>query len=347
MASKKELYEKVETLQNMLIAHATGSPGSDSDYRELRRELLMEEGVSDLLPTFVRTARNLDQFLAFIRKDRPHYVERREFLWQSFAEIFEHLEEDIGIKVAAGEIRPTKIVSVPNAYDAEKKPDDIRAFISYSSHDKAYGAQVKRILQSYGIACFLAHEDLEISVEWKSRILEELQRCDVFIPLLSRAFRESDWAPQEIGVAIVRHEVAIIPLSIDGTMPFGFIAHVQGKLVSAEGVSESLIIAPLIRKYPHTIIPGMIQKVSRATSYRGAEAAMKPLVPLYPILNDDELDVLVKASINNDQVWSASLCNIDYLPKLIEMHKRRIDKDKLKALVYQVENNEWYQENEA
>jgi hypothetical protein len=344
MAINNELYEKVEMLQNLLIAHATGSPGNEGEYRDLRRELLAIEDISDLIPSFVRTARSLDQFSAFIRKDRPHYVQRREFLWQSFAPIFDFLEREPNREVTNVESRSTELMSAPRIYKIKKINGKIRAFISYSTKDKAYGAQVKKILEAYGIECFLAHEDLEISEEWKIRILEELIQCDVFIALLSKAFRESEWAPQEVGVAISKQEVAIIPLSIDSTIPFGFISHVQGKHIPVDGVTESMIISPLVRRYPHTVIPGMIQKVSRSRSYRGAEAAMAPLVPLYPILNDDELDALVSASIGNGQVWSASLCNRDYLPKLIEMHRQRIDKDKLKILEYQVDNNERYPE---
>jgi hypothetical protein len=343
MILRKDLYEKLETMQNLLIAHATGSPSNEREYQELRLELLSEEAISSILPGFIRTSRRLDQFLAFVRKNRPSYAERREYLWKSFAPVFDHLENESGMSMDVKDDLPMKPVSAPHMQNTKKRKGTIKAFISYSTRDKLYGAQIKRILEAYAIECFLAHEDLEVSEEWKSRIFEELQRCDIFIPLLSRAFHESDWAPQEVGVVIARQEVAIIPLSIDGTIPFGFISHVQSKRISDEGVTENLIIAPLVRKYPHAVIPGMIQKVSRAGSYRGAEAAMKPLVTLYPILDDDELDALVKASIDNDQVWSASLCNRDYLPKLIEVNKHRIDKEKLKALEYQVENNEWYQ----
>lgn len=218
----------------------------------------------------------------------------------------------------------------------------ISVFISYSTKDKIYGAQVKKIFEGYDIECFLAHEDLEVSEEWKMRILEELQKCSIFVPLLSKNFRESNWAPQEIGVIAGRKDVAIIPLSIDGTMPFGFISHIQGKQIPTGGITEDLVFPPLTKKHPHVIIPGMIRKVAAAGGYRIAEAAMKPLVPLFSVLNDEELDQLVTASIENDQVWSASLCRGEHLPALIEMHRLRIEPKKLAALEYQVEHNHWY-----
>ncbi|MFZ3092130.1 MAG: toll/interleukin-1 receptor domain-containing protein [Nitrospirota bacterium] len=339
MTTKRELREKVETLQNLLVAHATGSPAKEKEFHELREELLSDELLRDLLPGFLRTVRDLPQFQAFIRKDRPRYSERREFIWTSFSKVLDFLESREDFSTAIMDSSAGVHSAPPQALPENKT---IRAFISYSTKDKEYGAQVKRILEAYGIECFLAHEDLEVSEEWKNRILEELERCDLFIALLSKAFRESDWAPQEVGVIAGRKGIAIIPLSVDGVMPFGFISQVQGKRIPTDGVSESVLISPLIKKYPHTIIPGMIQKVASAGSYRRAEAVMKPLVPLFPILNDDEINALVTASIGNDEVWSASLCRMDYLPKLIQMHRNRIKEEALKALEYQIENNEWY-----
>lgn len=171
----------------------------------------------------------------------------------------------------------------------------VTAFISYSTKEKLYGAQVKRILVEYGIESFLAHEDLEVSEEWKERVLEELLYCDIFIPLLSKAFRKSDWAPQEIGVIAGRQDVAVIPLSIDGTMPFGFISHLQGKRISHDGISEKLLIPLLAKKHPHKIISSMIRGIVEAGTFRRAEATMKLLVHLFPALTDDELDALVTA----------------------------------------------------
>jgi len=60
------------------------------------------------------------------------------------------------------------------------------AFISYSHVDREYARQAKQVLEEVGVTAFLAHEDLEVSEEWKERILEELKICDLFVPLLSK-----------------------------------------------------------------------------------------------------------------------------------------------------------------
>jgi hypothetical protein len=105
----------------------------------------------------------------------------------------------------------------------------MRAFISYSHHDRKRGSEVKDILNAVEIEAFLAHNDIDVSQEWRSRILHELKECKIFIPLLSQAFKSSEWAPQEVGIAASRPRVLIIPISLDGTNPFGFIAHLQKK----------------------------------------------------------------------------------------------------------------------
>ncbi|PKB59369.1 MAG: hypothetical protein BZY83_02175 [SAR202 cluster bacterium Casp-Chloro-G2] len=74
-----------------------------------------------------------------------------------------------------------------------------RAFVSYSNVDRIIGAQVKDVLEYVGIDTFLAHDHLQVSEEWRTRILEELSQCDIFVPLFSRHFLESHCAQQEAG----------------------------------------------------------------------------------------------------------------------------------------------------
>ena len=77
----------------------------------------------------------------------------------------------------------------------------IPGFISYASADRKLAAQVKAALLECGVDGFMAHEDIHVSQEWRDRILEELRRMEVFVPLLSRHFKSSDWTSQESGAA--------------------------------------------------------------------------------------------------------------------------------------------------
>ena len=340
--NRGELRDAVETLQNLLIARATGSVASDPDYQDFRAQVLGEPALRDLLPPFLRTARDLAQFWAYIKRDFSRYDERREHIWAAFRPVLDFLEKPEGTPPPPEQASESlaSLVDVPEPEPQELKP--IRAFISYSTKDKVAAGRVKDFLASYGLECFLAHEDLQVSEEWKERILEELLRCNIFIPLLSKNFRDSDWAPQEIGVISGRKAVAVVPISLDGTVPYGFISSIQGRIIPQAGLTEELIVLPLLKRFPRLIIPGMIKRVKDAGSYRGGEAALRPLAPYFNTLTDPELIALMDAAIENSQVWSAGECRNQLLPQLIATNGSRIPSEKLKALSYQIEKNRWY-----
>lgn len=89
---KLPLNERVECLQNLLIAVSTGGSGNNSEYLALRIELLDNPEYNHLVPKFVRTCRDLSQFWQFIKFEYPTYMERRNYIWSAFQPIFEFLE---------------------------------------------------------------------------------------------------------------------------------------------------------------------------------------------------------------------------------------------------------------
>ena len=207
----------------------------------------------------------------------------------------------------------------------------MNAFISYSNQDRVIAGQVKTYLEGYNISAFLAHEDINVTEVWRERILQELAQTTVFIPLLSVAFKESDWASQEIGFALGRN-VLIIPISLDGTIPYGFLAAVQGGRIPGNGDYHALLIGPIINNLPHEIFPVLIERLSHAGSYRNAEALMQPLVPHFANFNDTEIESFVDACSGNGQVWDAGDNKLRYIPIFIGMHSARIPPAKLDRL---------------
>lgn len=84
--------ERAKYLQNLLIAQATGNGADDSEYQTVRRSLLDNREAAELLPSFVRTCRDLPQFWGFIKYEKGSYAERRQLIWSSFAPLLDHLE---------------------------------------------------------------------------------------------------------------------------------------------------------------------------------------------------------------------------------------------------------------
>jgi len=98
-------------------------------------------------------------------------------------------------------------------------------FISYASDIKKTAGRIKEYLDQYGFNCFLAHEDIPPQTEWPAEILKALERCDLFLPLLTPGFITSFYCQQETGFAYCR-EVEILPVMISKA-PMGMIADIQ------------------------------------------------------------------------------------------------------------------------
>jgi hypothetical protein len=206
----------------------------------------------------------------------------------------------------------------------------IRAFVSYSTRDKKIAADVKTALTDLGLTVFVAHDDLRITDEWKAKILEELEVAQVFVPLLSKEFKQSDWAPQELGYAVAKKQL-IVPLQVDQTVPFGFISHLQGKHIPP-GSPVELFLDPLVAHFPRPTLQRQVERLSKASNFRGAEALMKPLVPHFKKFTAALANHLADICIANGQVWDADLCKTDYLPRFLKVNGKRMAADRKSQL---------------
>jgi Abortive infection C-terminus len=87
-----ELSERIESLQNMLIAEATGGSGDEKFYQALRKAIVESPILKDIAPRFLRTCRTLSEFWQFIKYEYKSYAERRQFIWDSFRPLLERIE---------------------------------------------------------------------------------------------------------------------------------------------------------------------------------------------------------------------------------------------------------------
>jgi hypothetical protein len=221
-------------------------------------------------------------------------------------------------------------------------PSRLKAFISYSNSDRIIAGQVKEFLELHGVPAFLAHEDITVSQEWKERIVQELAEANIVIPILSQAFKSSEWTSQEIGYAYAKGNVLFIPIRNDQTTPYGFISHIQGKPIPTEGISHNLLIDPIVNAHPHLILPKLIERLGAARSFRGAEGLMEPLVAHFSRFDDDEINSFARVSAENGQIWDAAECRLNYLPQFLTLHESRIEPSIRLKLKYQVEHGEHY-----
>lgn len=86
--------ERAIRLQNGLIGWATNGEfeGGLNAYGELRTGFLADPVMAAKAPPFLRRCRDLNQFWEFIKNEYASYRERREFLWESFRPLLDHLD---------------------------------------------------------------------------------------------------------------------------------------------------------------------------------------------------------------------------------------------------------------
>ena len=105
-------------------------------------------------------------------------------------------------------------------------PTAPRVFISHSALRKVEVHDLSENLKHFGFACFVAHDMIEPSREWRREIERALNSCDLLLAYVTPEFAESSWTDQETGWALGRG-LATIPISVDGATPYGFIGSYQ------------------------------------------------------------------------------------------------------------------------
>lgn len=112
-----------------------------------------------------------------------------------------------------------------NSDDSMWRPGLYRLFISHLSKYKVAASNLKQCLQSYGIDCFVAHEDITPSKEWQIEIEKALFTMDALCAIVVPGFINSRWCDQEVGIALGQRKMVFV---IDkGKKPYGFFGRYQ------------------------------------------------------------------------------------------------------------------------
>ena len=103
-----------------------------------------------------------------------------------------------------------------------------KVFVSYSTYNIHIAQWAIQALSRPGITeVFVAEYSIEPGAVLDERILAEIRACDLFILLWSRAARQSDWVPAEVGAARMANRL-IVPVVLEPNVPLpGFIAQVK------------------------------------------------------------------------------------------------------------------------
>ena len=98
---------------------------------------------------------------------------------------------------------------------AVKEPETGRdVFISYSSAEYAVAARMRAILQSSGITCWMAPEDIPGGSNYTKEIPTAIRGCQVFVLMMSEQAQSSHWVLKELNAAVNEGKL-ILPFMLE------------------------------------------------------------------------------------------------------------------------------------
>jgi hypothetical protein len=159
----------------------------------------------------------------------------------------------------------------------------------------------------------------------------EIEAADLFVAILSANYYGSIWCKQESGIAAFR-KMSIIPLSTDGAIPQGFIAHIQSTKIDPAAPTYRDLLPGVAKHDVSFVIDKLVVKIGKSGGFRGAEANFELILPYIGKASRQQVVELLNVSTDNNQVCHASLCATKYLPLLMKSHGKFMDRDKLKEL---------------
>jgi len=222
----------------------------------------------------------------------------------------------------------------------------LKIFLSYSSKDYELAKEIKEVLENCGLNVFLAHTSIEPTKSWEEEICKNLKECDVFIPILTNNFKESNWTSQESGIAFNERKT-ILSLKID-IDPFGFLGQFQAlnfnisssyELTKFEKKLE--IIKTLMINFSEEIRKSFIFSLKKTGGYKLGTAKCRFLKELEKIseFNEEEINEIIKSIINNPQLYDAHEVK-PYLTELIERYEKKVESNLKEEVMNKIKREE-------
>lgn len=144
----------------------------------------------------------------------------------------------------------------------KRYPGKITVFLSYQMKDRSIAKIIANLLSVYpDIRVFDSSEDIKPGDSWEGKIRREIDKCSLFLTLITPTALTSDWVSIEIGAAWAAYKT-IVPIVTD----------------------PKLLHESVIRDFQHILLddigkPEVIQRlVELAREAKIAEAAAKTKV---------------------------------------------------------------------
>jgi len=93
-----------------------------------------------------------------------------------------------------------------------------QVFISHSSDDRELAEGLVKVLEEFGIECWIADRDIPAGKSWDVSIINAIEKCSGSIFLISENSNKSEQTKREVQIA-VESDKWLIPICIDGVEP--------------------------------------------------------------------------------------------------------------------------------
>ena len=169
-------------------------------------------------------------------------------------------------------------------------------------------SEVKAALGVYGIDGFVAHDDIEPTVQWHREIELALRSMDMLCAFVTEDFTGSKWCDQEGGFALGR-PVPVIAVRC-GADPYGLLGKDQALTADISKPKDCAVrIVDIVARQDHLrtrLMDGLVEGVAGAISFQDAKDSSKLVLALKSHLTDTQIVRLLEGSRDNSQVREAT-----------------------------------------
>ncbi|EGQ9308794.1 nucleotide-binding protein [Vibrio parahaemolyticus] len=156
--------EKASYLCSLLKARATGKDASETEFQQLRIELLRNSAVAPYLPSWLKLTRDLSSFWDFIQPKFGTYQERRSFLDQEFVDLLNFLELGVAtsqqvapsVQVQQPPKQTVNVSNITSSFQPQPKKKN-KVFIVHGRDNEAK-QEIARHIESLGLEAIILHE---------------------------------------------------------------------------------------------------------------------------------------------------------------------------------------------
>jgi len=282
---------------------------------------------------FFKEGRELDEILEEFGRVRGVNI-LKEFIEEGFVD----KKEGLFKLTQSGEKKVGK--------KSETSNGALKVFLSHSVRNYEIAKEIKRFLEQFGLDVFLAHSDIVLSKDFVEEIYSNLKKCHIFIPLLTKEFKTSEWTDQESGIVYNLGGKTIVPLMIENVKPYGFLSGIQAlrfntkKFSWKDDDSRIKIVEHIVETYFGRMREPLIQSLNKTISCVISKIRFKFLKKMESneSFTREEVNKIIKEGIENNKIYDAEGIK-NYFSELIEKYRDEIEPHLKNKAINKIEND--------